>query len=383
MLFLGVPAHGHVNPTLGIVAELVRGGHEVTYHCGEPHRAAIEATGAAFRAYAPGWIQNDMPHDGDVLALGRIVMEAARRIVPVLLPELRRDPPDVLVHDSLAPWGKAIASALRVPAVCSTTTFVFDRRVAFSRPAVLARIVARQARRPDRVRELPRVLEAISSREPVNLVYTSRAFHPFGDGYDERFVFVGPILRDEPPLDADLAALEHPIYVSLGTLFNDRPAIFRAAAEGLAGLGHPVVISTGGRLDPAALGPVANGVVVRRWLPQLALLRKASLVVTHGGMNTVNEALLFGAPLVLVPQAADQTWVARRVAELGAGVVLRDVRPDRLRSAAEAVLHAAAMRSAAARIGDSLRRAGGAGRAADAILAAAATPSRSAPPAPD
>lgn len=382
VVFLGVPAWGHVNPTLGVVNELVRGGHRVTYHCGEPHRDAIVAAGAAFVPYEPGWIQNDMPHDGDVLGLGRIVMEAARRIVPVLLPALQREPPDVLVHDSLAPWGKEIASALGIPAVCSTTTFVFDRRVAFSRPALLAGVVAQQVRRPAGVRELPVVLEAITSRESVNLVYTSREFQPFGDRYDERFVFVGPVLREEPALDPEVAALDAPIYVSLGTLFNDRPAIFRAAADGLAGLGHPVVISTGGRIEPAALGTLPRGVIARTWLPQLALLRSAAVVVTHGGMNTVNEALFFDVPLVLVPQAADQTWVARRVAELGAGIVVRDATADRLRAATGTVLGDTAVRAAATRVGESLRRAGGARRAAEAIVAAAVTPSRSAPPTP-
>lgn len=379
LVFLGVPAWGHVNPTLGAVSELVRGGHDVVYHCGEPHRAAIEATGAEFRAYEPGAIDNDMPHDGDVLGLARIVVEASRKIVPAILSELRTHPPDVIVHDSLAPWGKEIARTLGLPAVCSTTTFIFDRRVAFSRPRLLAGVIARQAMRPASMREVPAMLEAITSREPVNIVYTSRALQPFGDEYDERFVFVGPILRDEPPLDDELASLDAPIYVTLGTLFNDRPALFRAAAAGLADLGHPLVISTGGRLDPSTLGPLPRSVIARRWVPQLALLRKACLAVTHAGMNSVNEALYFDVPLVLVPQAADQTWVARRIAELGAGLVVRTGTADALRAAAERALRDETLRDAARLIGDSLRSAGGASRAADAILGAAT--SLSAPPA--
>lgn len=380
IVFLGVPAWGHVNPTIGVAGELVRRGHEVVYHCGEPHRAAIEKTGAAFRAYEPDAIENDMPHDGDVLGLGRIVVEASRKIVPAILPELRADPPDVIVHDSLAPWGKELATTLGLPAVCSTTTFIFDRRVAFSRPRLLAGVLARQAMHPASVRDVPALLEAITSRESVNVVYTSRALQPFGDEYDERFVFVGPIMRDEPPLDDELAALDAPIYVTLGTLFNDRPAIFRAAADGLADLGHPIVISTGGRLDPASLGALPRTVTVRDWIPQIALLRKATLAVTHAGMNSVNEALYFDVPLVLVPQAADQTWVARRIAELGAGLVVRDATADALRDAAAKALQDDALHEAARLVGASLRAAGGAERAADAIVAAAT--SRSAPPAP-
>ncbi len=369
--FVNVPAHGHVNPTLGVVAELARRGARVTYHCGEPHRGAAEAAGAEFRAYAPGAIDNDMPHDGDVLGLVRVVVEAAGRIFPALLPLLQEDRPDVIVHDSLAPWGKQLAQTLEIPAVCSVTTFVFDRRVALSRPQLVARFMRQQLRRPGNVRYVTNAIEAISNREPVNVVYTSREFQPFGERFDDTYVFVGPVLRGEPPLDAELACLDRVIYLSLGTLFNDRPRLFREAAEALSGLGHPVVLSTGGRVDPATLRPLPDGVVARRWLPQLALLRRAALVVTHGGMNTVSEALWHDLPLVVVPQAADQTWVARRVAELGAGVDLRQTTAAALRAAARAVLDGPRFALGAARIGASLRAAGGAPYAADTIVSAA------------
>lgn len=370
VVFVGVPAHGHVNPTLGIVTELVRRGAHVTYHCGEPYRAAIEAAGATFHGYATDWIDVDMPHDGDVLGLARVIRAAEAKIAPALLPLLAADRPDVVVHDSLASWGKTLAVTLGIPAVSSLTTLVFDRRVALARPLLFARLVARHARGGSDLRELAGVLEAITSREATNIVYTSREFQPFGDTFDERFVFVGPVLRDEPPLDPELAALEAPVYVSLGTLFSERPAIFGAAANALAALGHPVVISTGGRLDPAQLGAMPANVVVRRWVPQLALLRRAALAVTHGGMNTVNEALLFGVPLVVVPQAADQPWVARRVSQLGAGVTVNTTTEQTLREAALRAL-APETRAAAKEIGATLANAGGAARAVEAILAAA------------
>ena len=379
VLFLGVPAWGHVNPTLGVAAELVRRGHDVVYHCGDPYRAAIEATGAGFRPYEPGWIDNDMPHDGDVVGLGRVIEASARLIRPAIAAQIKDDPPDVIVHDSLALWGKELAEELEIRAVCSTTTLVFDRRVALSRPELLARIAAQHARQPKALVEVRGLFEMLSNREPLNLVYTSRTFQPFGDTYDARFAFVGPVLREEPPLDAELEALEAPIYVSLGTLFNDRRTVFAAAAEALAGLGHPIVISTGGRLDPAALGPLPADAIVRAWVPQLAILRRASLAVIHGGMNSANEALYFDVPLVLAPQAADQAWVAHRVAQLGAGVVARNASAATLRAAAERVMRDVSFRQSAMRIGETLRQAGGAARAADAILAAAT--SRSARPA--
>jgi MGT family glycosyltransferase len=103
-------------------------------------------------------------------------------------------------------------------------------------------------------------------------------------------------------------------------------------------------------------------------VPQLAVLRRASLFVTHGGMNSANEALYFGVPLIVYPQVHDQLIVARRVDELRAGKALHGpVTSDGLRRAADEILADSRYRERATAIGATLRRAGGAPRAADEL----------------
>ncbi|HTW65515.1 MAG TPA: nucleotide disphospho-sugar-binding domain-containing protein [Bryobacteraceae bacterium] len=102
----------------------------------------------------------------------------------------------------------------------------------------------------------------------------------------------------------------------------------------------------------------------RTQVSQLELLRRCAVVVTHGGMNSVQEALHFGAPMLLAPQAADQFWISARVAELGAGVLLEE---GKLRESIEHVLAVPRFRTAAQRIGASLRAASGHTQAADVI----------------
>jgi len=206
----------------------------------------------------------------------------------------------------------------------------------------------------------------------LNLVYTSAYFQPFASSFPESFKFVGPSLSNgsesEAPAFPELG--EAPlIYISLGTVFNEQAGFYRMCFEALSGLKQPVVLSVGSKTDIATLGNIPKNFVVRNIVPQLQVLRRSVLFVTHGGMNSVNEALYYGVPLIVIPQAADQGWVAQRVAELGAGKTLMKARlsAPRLRAAAQAILANPSFREASARIGKSFREAGGFTRAADEI----------------
>ncbi|SDK37436.1 glycosyltransferase, MGT family, partial [Mesorhizobium muleiense] len=136
----------------------------------------------------------------------------------------------------------------------------------------------------------------------------------------------------------------------------------------LAPLGGTVVVSTGST-EPADLGPLPANVLARRSVPQLQVLARAALFVTHGGMNSVNEAMRTGVPTLVVPQGADQPMVARRVVELGAGLELRtdDATAETVQALARSLLDELRFREAAAAQGAAQRQAGGARRAADEL----------------
>ena len=134
-----------------------------------------------------------------------------------------------------------------------------------------------------------------------------------------------------------------------------------------------VVLSVGHDLDPAVLGPLPPNVHVRASVDQRAVLERADVFVTHGGMNSVHEALVTGTPMVVVPQAADQPLVARRLDELGAAVWLRGAHPGP--EAIRAAVHRARrpeVRAAAAALGADMLRLPGPAGAADVVERAAA-----------
>ncbi|MEV6651930.1 macrolide family glycosyltransferase [Streptomyces sp. NPDC051219] len=395
--FLNIAMHGRVNPTLPVVAELVRRGHSVTYHTSPAFREEIEAAGATVFLYPGG--DQPLPDPPTPVTLMEGLASTAVRLLPAVLTDLRRIRPHLIVHDNACPWGAVAARELKVPAASSFTTFAFNRHVpsptrgswdllaaATTRPGSLQGYLRSRwgLRRRFDTSGLPR-LDLGNIRQPLNLVYTSRAFQPAAEDFDQSYQFVGPSIGARP-VDPSFPAdrLRDPVlYASLGTVFNANPQLLRSFATALASLGGTVIVSTG-QTDPAALGPLPANVLARRFVPQPEVLARAALFVTHGGMNSVNEAMYAGVPMLVVPQGADQPMVARRVVELGAGLSIRtqEVTKDCVRALAGRLLHDPRFRAAAATLQVAQHEAGGYRRAADEFeryLHAAGPAGRSAP----
>ena len=205
------------------------------------------------------------------------------------------------------------------------------------------------------ITQLPEALEFAVAIKPAGLHYTG----PFVD-HQQRLVVEFPWDR----LDG-----RRLIYASLGTLHNGAERLFRTIAEACAGLDAQLVLSLGGGLDPAQLGALPGDPVVVRFAPQLELLKRASVVITHAGLNTVLESLSEGVPLVAVPLGNDQPGVAARVKARGAGVVVsrRGLKPAALHKAVRQVLENGSYRAAAQVLQKAIREADGLNRAADVI----------------
>ena len=108
---------------------------------------------------------------------------------------------------------------------------------------------------------------------------------------------------------------------------------------------------------------------VHSWVPQAQVLKRVALFVTHGGLGSVLDGLYCGMPLLVVPQQEEQLLTARRVVELGAGLLLQkgDVTVEAVRTHAARLLAELAFAREAGRVGETLRTAGGVAYAADEI----------------
>lgn len=389
---LNLPEHGHINATLPLVAELTRRGDRVTYYATEPYRGAIEVTGATFRSYGDARRLTPPAHEGGLYSVMAWQAQLTEERLPSLLEDLRAARPDYLLVDSMCLWGQLAAQVLRVPAIALGSVFVPDDRYvtvdemidrAYGRApkevllagidALNSYLMIAQRLEQQHGTSSPDLVGFFAGRQALNVLFTSRTFHPEGARYDDSYRFVGPSIA--PRHDAAPLALpegDDPlVYISMGTIFNSRPALLRACFEALTGIRCRVLVATGGAVDAQTLGPVPPNVLVREIVPQLDVLPRASLFITHGGMNSVSEALWFGVPLVALPQHGDQFLVAARVAELGAGLALMppECHADRIGAAIARVLDQPAYAEAARVIGESFRAAGGVQRAADDITA--------------
>lgn len=121
-------------------------------------------------------------------------------------------------------------------------------------------------------------------------------------------VFLGSTRRAEPAddeVDAWLAADEPFVYVSFGSFLSVRGDVLARVAEALRRVGVRAAISTGAT-DPVELGTIPETWLVREYLPQVRLLDHAAAAVTHGGNNSVTEAVGAGVPLLVLPFSTDQ-----------------------------------------------------------------------------
>lgn len=386
-LFLGLPLHGHVNPTLPVVEGLVARGHEVVYYATEPFRAAIERTGATFSPYRNDHLNHTANIPARMDQLAWLLTRTAAEVLDDELKEMRATAADYVIADATAPWGHWVAEALGLPVLTSVTTFAFNRQVLRYgvahgvRPTSLAFVTSkirhlikavslqRGMRRRHRLRG-PSAMTAMFGRSNLNIIYTSRMFQPCAETFDDRYIFVGPMTARVESEPLVLPADDRPlVYVSLGTLFNDNPGFYRTCFEAFRGQPWRALMSVGPALAGGALGEPPENVVVRAHVPQLQVLQRASGFVSHGGMNSVSESLTFGVPLLVLPQMSEQHIVGRRVEELGAGLFAakQPVSAEDLRAAVQRILGSSAYRQAAAAIGESFQTAGGVPAAVDAI----------------
>lgn len=159
------------------------------------------------------------------------------------------------------------------------------------------------------------------------------------------------------------------LYASLGTLQSSDNKHFNLIAQACAGLDLQVVISVGekGKTD---LPKLPGNHLVVRYAPQIAMLRRAALSITHAGMNTTMQALCFGVPLIAIPLAHDQPAIAARLKRTGAGIVFspRELTARKLRCAIDSILErGSTWQVQAAYMQRVIAESGGVERAADIV----------------
>lgn len=390
IVFLSLPfSSGHIHPTLGVVKELVGQGEKVIYYATDSFAGKIKQAGAVFRNYprpVDDFCQTARTENINNFLLIAEGLQTCQRIIPTLIREVEKDRPALIVHEILCPWGKIVATELAVPAAAYVTSLVINEQtMPWSYRLRLARDCVMDPKQIGRIRRLAAELEAsygqscssvfeiIGNQQPLNLVFTSREFQLKGLSFDDSYRFVGSSLGSrEERVDFPWERLQgkRVIYISLGTVFHRDPDFYRICLKAFADTDYQIVISVGDPLQLRHFADAPGHFLVKPYVPQLEVLQRADLFITHGGMNSVNEALSYAVPLIVIPKDADQPIIARRITELGAGVKLkrRGLTAQQLRTQAVKLLTDPSFAVNARKIGETLRSAGGYQQAAREIV---------------
>ncbi|MBT2409421.1 macrolide-inactivating glycosyltransferase [Streptomyces sp. ISL-12] len=382
-----IAAHGHVNPSLEVIRELVARGHRVTYAIPPALAEKAAGTGAEpklWHSTLPGPDADPADWGSTLLDNVEPFLDDAIQALPQLIEAYEGDEPDLVLHDVTSYPARVLAHRWGVPAISLSPNLVawdgYEQEVGepmWEEPLKTERGQAYYARfhawlEENGITEHP---DPFVGRPARSLVLIPKALQPNADRVDESVHrFVGACQGDrgaeggwERPAGAEKVVL-----VSLGSSFTKQPAFYRECVRAFGGLpGWHLVLQVGRRVDPAELGDLPGNVEVRSWVPQLAILRQADLFVTHAGAGGSQEGLATATPMIAVPQAVDQFGNADMLQALGVArkLLTEEATAEALRTAALDLVDDPEVARRLTKIQAEMAEEGGTRRAADLIEA--------------
>jgi zeaxanthin glucosyltransferase len=406
-------ATGHLNPMTTLGHELQQRGHRVTLFGIPDARAKTLAAGLEFWAIG----EKEFPAGSSAASfveLGKLSGLAALKYTITLFQELTvmllREAPkaisaagvELLIVDQTSFGGGTVADVLKLPFISVSCALMLNREPSIPpinsnwsyNPAWWAKLrnqlgyrllsgitkpVVNTVAEYRREWQLPPHLEPNDTYSKLAQICQQPAEFEFPRQHlPQCFHFTGsysrPDSREPASFPFEQLTGQPLIYASMGTLQNKLIGVFENIAEACVGLDAQLVIALGGG-NPASLPNLPGSPLVVGYAPQLELLQKATLTITHAGMNTALESLSNGVPMVAIPIANDQPGVAARIAWTGTGEVipLAKLSSSRLQTAIEKVLTEDSYKQNAVRLQTAIRRAGGVSRAADIVERVAQT----------
>nr|WP_237542274.1 MULTISPECIES: macrolide-inactivating glycosyltransferase [unclassified Streptomyces] len=381
-----IAAHGHVNPSLEVIRELVARGHRVTYAIPPAFAEKVAETGAEPRLWNSTLPTDDEPEKWGTELIDNIepFLADARQALPQLIAAYEGDEPDLVLSDITAYPARVLAHRWGVPQVQLSPNLVawegYEEEVGrpmFEPLKQTPRGKAYYDTFGDWLTEngLDLSVDDFSGRPDRSLVLIPKVLQPNADRVDESvYSFVGACQGDrgEQGEWRRPAGAEKVLLVSLGSTFTKEPGFYRECVKAFGDLpGWHAVLQIGKFVDPAELGEVPGNVEVHSWVPQLAVLRQADAFITHAGAGGSQEGLATGTPMVAVPQAVDQFGNADMLQGLGVArhVPKAEATADTLRAAVLGLVGDPEVARRLAEIRSDMAGEGGTKRAADLIEA--------------
>jgi UDP:flavonoid glycosyltransferase YjiC (YdhE family) len=359
-LFTVQPSTGHLHPLVPVAHALEDAGHDVAVASAASFRSYVESFGLEHRDAGLDWLMSDrstygafppMPPPGPafpgwvVTALADIT---AARMVPDVVAIAKEWKPDLIVREGMELGGCLAAEKLGIPhaSVAGNGYAALDSpniNYFTGNRLMLAEPMARERERlglpPDPDTEMP--------FRYLNLCFTPPAWDGPSAPRPRNTRFFRHTSTNPPgaELPGWVEGLpdRRTVLASLGTVFNKTPGVLEAIVEALREERINLIVAIGRDEDPGRFGAQPDHVRLEPYVPQPLLLEHCDAFVTHGGFNSVKEALSLGVPMVVVPISADQPYSAERCADLGLGRAIAPAErtPETIREAVREVLSGA------------------------------------------
>ncbi|MDJ0743726.1 MAG: glycosyltransferase [Xenococcaceae cyanobacterium MO_167.B27] len=402
---------GHLNTMLPLGQELQRRGHRVTFFGMLDAESNIEAAKLEFipigeQEFPRGSMNKMWAKQGELTGIPAILntIECIKKTAVIFLNHapkiLKENNVEALIVDQIAPEGGTVAEYLNLPFITLCSALPFNQeanvppfftdwqynptfwnrwrnRIAyqsgnpFAQPIKNLRLKYRQKwQLPSE--QSPDSPLAILSHQPAEFEFPRQDLPQW-------FHFTGPYHNQtsRKPVSFPWEKLtgQALIYASMGTLQNRQVDVFEKIAAACAGLEAQLVISLGGAKTPESLPKLPGSPLVVGYAPQLELLQKAALVITHAGMNTTLESLTYGVPIVAIPVTNDQFGISARVVWTGTGeaVPRNKLSTSKLEKLVRKVLIEDSYKKNALKLKQAIKQAGGVSRAADIVEKAVST----------
>lgn len=387
-LFFNIPGYGHVNPTLPMVKELVDRGEQIDYCCTEEFRAMIERTGARF-VPLPEDLVYETNEKFNLLEIFAELIERCYYILPALEQLITREGYEYLLVDMYTPWGRLLAEKLNLPIMVFFPSFALHPKLKepFHSKWQLVTSFGTSFTNGLRLNKFYKKIQKEHAVPTVNfldylaaeidapcITFTAQEFQPQRALFPPNYLFTGPNINVDvrlPDLNFPMEKLEGKtvIYISLGSVVVRRDFI-KTCIKAFEDSDYVVVLNISKSYKKEEFVAPSN-VILCNFAPQLEILAKADLFVTHGGMNSTHEGIFFEVPLVVVPQGGDQFLVAQTVEhnKLGKWLNRKRLSPEKLLRTVEELIDDKQTKQNLKKMSQALKNAGGYLKAADEVQA--------------
>lgn len=332
ILVVNFPAEGHVNPTLSLVKAYTERGDHVHYITTEQFKGRIEDLGATVYTHPDllkGISIDSETRDG-LSSFFHVHVQTSLYILQITKKLCENIHFDFVIYDIFGA-GELVKEYLQIPGIVSSPIFLMSPKFLETLPFHPNAEIPFQ---PDEISEqlLYQIehefgvkpknnLQFMHNKGDITLVYTSRYFQPNSDAFGENNIFIGPSIskrKTNVQFPLELLQDKKVIYISMGTLLEGIEPFFNTCIDTFSDFDGIVVMAIGDRNDRSKIKKAPDNFIIASYVPQSEILSEADVFITHGGMNSVHDAIYFNVPFVIIPHDKDQPMIAQRLTELEA-----------------------------------------------------------------